>query len=568
MEDLPDEIVTSILDYLDPLAKLRLARVNKRFWQIATDPFLHRHSVFRSESYLAENFITSYIKRYGSNLHGLGLSDFYWLKLPVISSIPMCCGNLRYLDLAGCVEIPVHMVFAIFKQNPKINHFGWTVPLDFIHNLKNLSLHQGQSALERIKVLSVLFEDVVSLKLALLVYPMIIYKDGFEPESLLFIHIIPGVISPRLKSLDVVCLDRAQYMVQPKLSCVVLKISIVLKELVDTSDLSSTQLHKQFLSTRELIASASISPHGGIIKGWIKHLLVQKSHTIKTLVVAAPPFLNFWISLLGNGLHMCDIKTLKVLDISFCQDVPVYWMSSVFHANSLRVVNVSHMDCVSGELLKVLAEGSPYLESLNLQGCHDCLQPIDGLKLLSKRCQKLRHLNLCRVHYHSHTSCNELLRVISGMKSLLSLGLAGCSVISHIIFECPEQQSEMFDALAYCQHLQKLTIAGMDVRKGLEFLVKIACSCSQLSFLSLAQLQGLEMSCLPTLTKALSYCWSLTQFRYGTKRPGLAVCLFPYDSNTRDLHDKLFNHAHEKAFPLVHLRNLSLFGSQVATGIR
>jgi len=324
---------------------------------------------------MSEKSITTYLKVYGSTMKYLDLQDCYWLGTSLLSVLQLSCSQLTTLNLTGCIELPINVILKIFKHNTNLRHFGWTVSLDLLSKLKNIDSIVGQQAIEQVNGLGLLFENLISLKLSLMVYSAMAYRDGFEPEAALFTHVLSRIISPKLKELTVVCLDRGYLMQHPKLSRVVLEVHVQLEQINDNID-SVMDLKAHFAQTRHDLAIAAITQHDGLIKGWLKYAVDNNIYTIKSLEVPGPPFLNFWIPLLGSGLTNCATTSIKSLDISSSHDVPIYWMIHVLRANALTFLNISNMECVSGYVLELLSESSPGLESLNLQGCHDCLEPV------------------------------------------------------------------------------------------------------------------------------------------------------------------------------------------------
>lgn len=305
-----------------------------------------------------------------------------------MSALQQSCSQLTSLNLLGCVELPINVILTIFKRNKSLRHFGWTVSLDLLSKLKNINTVAGQQAIEQVNGLGVIFENLISLKMGLMVYSALAYRDGFEPEAALFTHILSRIISPKLKELTVVCLDRGYLMQHPKLSRVVLEVHVQLEQEGDYIG-SVMDLKNHFAQTRQDLAIAAITQHDGLIKGWLKYGIDNDIFTIKSLEVPGPPFLNFWIPLLGSGLTNTAMTSIKSLDISSSHDVPIYWMIHVIRANALTFLNVSNMECVTGYLLELLSESSPCLESLNIQGCHECLEPVGYVQYTQYAC----HIN-------------------------------------------------------------------------------------------------------------------------------------------------------------------------------
>lgn len=334
-----------------------------------------RYVTFKTWDFLPEKIIVTYLKLYGSSIRSLNLQDIYWLGSSFMSVIQQSCSHLTHLNLMGSVEIPVNVVVTIFKHNRNLRHFGWTIALDLLVKMKNINSGPGRQALEQVNGIAVLFERLTSLKLGLMVYSTISYRDGFEPEAALFTHILSRIISPKLQTLTVTCLDRGYFMQHPKQSRVLTELNVNLGRL-DNNTSSVMDLKNHFENTRHELTIAAITKHDGIIKGWLKYVTSNKTYTIKSLETPGTPFLNYWIPLLGNGLSYCEIQDIKSLDINSSHDVPIYWMISVLRANSLTFLNVSNMECVTGYLLEILSETSPCLESLNVQGCHGSLDPV------------------------------------------------------------------------------------------------------------------------------------------------------------------------------------------------
>ncbi|KAJ7369312.1 F-box and leucine-rich repeat protein 18 [Desmophyllum pertusum] len=100
---------------------------------------------------------------------------------------------------------------------------------------------------------------------------------------------------------------------------------------------------------------------------------------------------------------------------------------------------------------------------------------------------------------------------------------------------------------------------------SLKCLVTIARNCPNLQFLSLATLSNIGHSgSVALLQEALSCCHQLRDFSFVKERPGLIVSLVPFHGNSawHTCQSQV-----TKYIPVVHLKELFLFGTSVATSV-
>ena len=90
------------------------------------------------------------------------------------------------------------------------------------------------------------------------------------------------------------------------------------------------------------------------------------------------------------------------------------------------LVHLSLKDCpdITSDCLKEIATHCPLLESLDIGSCSKALSPVDGLLAVSKKCLRLRGLNVSRIHCIG--DLKAFWQVLSNFRKLSSLSMEYC----------------------------------------------------------------------------------------------------------------------------------------------
>jgi hypothetical protein len=130
----------------------------------------------------------------------------------------------------------------------------------------------------------------------------------------------------------------------------------------------------------------------------------------------------------GFGVLAQNCPSLVSLQLSGCRQIKP-WAATKFFGNCKLMQSLDISFCmVTDEAIKVLADGAPDLKQLNLRYCK--LISDIGLSYISQGCPRLSELNLQRSDMPFRITDVALLQLGQACKSLVSINLHGCEMIS------------------------------------------------------------------------------------------------------------------------------------------
>ncbi|XP_032231429.2 uncharacterized protein LOC5507066 [Nematostella vectensis] len=544
MDLLPDELLVNIFRHLPARDLIALSFLCRRFRRLLDSVQFNRYVSFRNSWGVPEGMICQYIVKHANILTSLNLCNCYWMTS--IGTTLLKLKQLKALDIRGC-SLPLEICLKVVERNSHLTDLGWSVDKQTMKLCEAEHMNPADISEIHKKVYRV-FKQLMSLKL-----DFFFGKSGcFQYEDSLWWILCCFLFKLKLNFLELAWPDGS--MEHLRTTHEAARITI------QCTDDKKERLF-EFIAEGQGINEDDRH----LLEAWLHHFPHFQFTPVcrpDRLLWICPVFKTPLKLLRSNKQFV--FSAIVESDDPICVDMacsPQLKLTSTI-AKSLRYLNLANAVIEDWDDFKGL--DFPMLQSLNLQGTSCLLDSVGNLI-------RLKHLNLANVSYHKSQMTldrHTLLSSLSCCTSLVSLALPSCwaSIPSgkegkttkqvgwkHMLndfelihekfksilgtnhpvnLQIPQNQVHMMKALCSCklspdvlttlnnwEFLHRLTIAGVTVPGNASFLVNIAQKCSQLEFLSLANLTPAlsHSSGVSNLMKALSHCHKLKDFRLEQK---------------------------------------------------
>ncbi|KAK7493220.1 hypothetical protein BaRGS_00015557 [Batillaria attramentaria] len=411
VEKLSDDVLLSILKYLDHADLIEVRKVSLRFNAISKDRELVRQILFPCCYKLTSQLLHKYLQPVTQHVEFLDLNHCYWLSSKCFDVIGQCTG-LVTLKILHCKITPRRLCELLALLN-KLQTVAFSIKdMRDLHTALT-ECAGAQKTLEGLRNVTIHFRNQVeysdTMSMHFVARPSIFeYCRALEEFHVLgFPSNSKGI---------------PQYILQPKVNDLENLKHIHCLSISDAIDPVARMFF--FATLLEVCKLPEVR----------FHTLLQPMATLEHLQTK-PQFVE--------TLHR--IEQLKLLDISqTVQAVP----NEVFQLNravSLQYLNVADNSKVDSRSLHVIADTCPRLVSINLRHCHNImLSPVkdgeelrtvdaSGLQSLLLNCSELRHINVSGIHIHAE-----------------DLADSGFSSICHLLAINPNWQSLALSPCCLC----------------------------------------------------------------------------------------------------------------------
>ncbi|EDO29007.1 predicted protein, partial [Nematostella vectensis] len=430
MDLLPDELLVNIFRHLPARDLIALSFLCRRFRRLLDSVQFNRYVSFRNSWGVPEGMMCQYILKHANILTSLNLCNCYWMTS--IGTTLLKLKQLKALDIRGC-SLPLEICLKVVERNSHLTDLGWSVDKQTMKLCEAEHMNPADISEIHKKVYRV-FKQLMSLKL-----DFFFGKSGcFQYEDSLWWILCCFLFKLKLNFLELAWPDGS--MEHLRTTHEAARITI-----------QCTDDKKERLF--EFIAE------GQGINEDDRHLLEAWLH------------------------HFPHFQFTPV-----CRPDRLLWICPVFKTP-----------------LKLLRSNKQFVFSAIVESddpiCVD-MACSPQLKLTSTIAKSLRYLNLANAVIEDWDDfkvgwkhmLNDFELIHEKFKSILGTN-------HPVNLQIPQNQVHMMKALCSCklspdvlttlnnwEFLHRLTIAGVTVPGNASFLVNIAQKCSQLEFLSLANL--------------------------------------------------------------------------------
>ena len=312
---------------------------------------------FQQKKHFSSSAICKYISKFKCSLEELNLQECYWLKGNALSSALQKCRKLTSLNVMGCC-ITRKTLCSVLKQNSNLKTLAWSI------SYNDLSLSPGPILEETFRDLLESFSSGLATTFSgldhlTIRFPVLVHRFEIYVPYILNLG-MPAICSKlSLKKFALQWFDISEKALQ----CVEIVIEGSGFQFLE-KELTRFPSNDALLNRHHLTRLQAMS------------LKTAGSETLRTFVL---PYFMF-IALSDNiDEHIASLATKSSivnmdLGVLSLQD-PTRVMTILSVQQSLRYLNLTGME-ITGHMLQVIANSSPNLKFLNLQGCRDCLKPV------------------------------------------------------------------------------------------------------------------------------------------------------------------------------------------------